>query len=342
MKRIAHLLSAVALALPLASHAIGTFQFDPDGAGAAAVRTVDLFDWAPGNALAVGGSPAFGLATGDLTKLLYQANLSVTSLGGVNNFANGLSLGNFISVVAGFEEVATVVGNTANFALTGTLGPAPSASNFFYIYANPTAIGDSLLGTGFTAGSAIMSGYVSSVSSSNFTYTVYDTSGTASDNSASCTNALGGTLVPLSATQANCMTILDRFGVDDWSPTLTMVGAGTTDMVLTITGVNSAYFPDLTPGAVLTTGFINTSQVDPFAQVQPSRQFSNDGIANGGTAANVGDINGFNMTTDDKNFIFQADANMSLERAIPEPGALALVGLALLGAGAASRRRFVK
>lgn len=333
MKRVSQLLSAIALALPLAAQASVAFQFNPDGiAGGIATINIDILDWAPGNALAVTGNPAGGLVTGSTTQLLYQANLGITKLAGVTNYASGLS-GPTFTVVAGFQELATVAGNNAQFALTGAVGPAPSATNFFYIY---QSFGNDLAGTGFVGASPIMSGYVSGVNSSNFTYTDFTA------NPLGCTGGpgtgLSGTLIGGSL----CQTKLDGFNSNDWVGTDTMVGSGSTDLLLTITSVNSAYFPDLTPGSVLTTGLINTSQVDPFNQADPSQAFSTNGTVGANHATDLGTINGFNTSAADRDFIFQADANMSLERAVPEPGALALVGLALVGVGAASRRRSMK
>ena len=42
---------------------------------------------------------------------------------------------------------------------------------------------------------------------------------------------------------------------------------------------------------------------------------------------------------DGRNVVFQADGNQTFSQAVPEPGSLALVSLALLGAGAVARRR---
>jgi hypothetical protein len=73
----------------------------------------------------------------------------------------------------------------------------------------------------------------------------------------------------------------------------------------------------------------NTSNITPFGQVNPSSQFSINGIANGGTPNNIGAINGIIGP----NFQFQADANSSFTRqAIPEPGTLALLGAVCMGA----------
>ena len=142
-------LTAAALAMPVLSYAAATpITFDTNGILAGGQVTIDVLDWAPGNALAVNGNPTSGLLLpGTQTQLLYQANLGLGSLSGVTQFAAGLSGAQNFTAVAGFNEVvlsnATGLNPTFGFADT----PVRDASNFFFIYANQ--FGNNLAGTGF-------------------------------------------------------------------------------------------------------------------------------------------------------------------------------------------------
>lgn len=319
MKRLNSLVAALAVAIPMAASAAVSIQFDADGAGAAyAPSSVITFDWKPGSALSLLGN---GVTDGSSAKLLYQANLgTVTDTNGDTVFSNGENSAggkHFFTAVAGFWETAHLTSPTATNASftfdSVSSGAGLSSNNFFYIYAQ-NASGANLAGTGFVGTAPILSAHVVAVNSSNFTYTL-DSKGN-----------------PVIQT-------LDQFNGDSWGGTQTAVGSGSTDLVLVIDSVNAAYFPDLLGGSTLSLGMTNTSQVDPFQQADPSKKMSTDGVTGANHTVDVGPINGFNLGTA-KDFIFQADANLSFDRQpIPEPGSIALIGIALAAAGVAGRRR---
>jgi hypothetical protein len=302
---------AAALALPLVASA-DAILFDMDGAGGSAAYTVDLLDWTVGNALAVNGNPNTGLIAGSQTQLLYQANLGIVSLGGGFVAAAGSGTNQTFSVVAGFNEVvlASSTATNINFGFADTA--ARDASNFFYVYAN--TFGNNLAGTGFVGGNLVMSGYISNVVSSNYAVSLDPITG-----------------LPV-------IGLFDQNGTDQYAGKQTLVGSGTSDVDVKIDFYDTNYFSGLNIGEILSLSFTNTSQLTPFKQVDPSLLFSSTGLVSGDLASNIGTINGVTEATT-RNFQLQADGNSSFRTtSVPEPGSLALVGLALGAAGFIGRR----
>jgi len=94
------LAAGVAFAAP--AHAAGlAVQFNPNGTGAVGAISIDVLDPTVGNSIAVHGFGGSSVGT-DVTAL-FQANLGITSLGGVTNFTNGDN-GDFFTIVAGFQN----------------------------------------------------------------------------------------------------------------------------------------------------------------------------------------------------------------------------------------------
>ena len=316
-KKFKALALVAGLTMGLSAFAASTVTFSPTGTPGGNI-TIGALDQSPGNALAIGASA--GSAPGTNFNLTYQANLATANNGlGVPIYLNG-STGNFFTFVAGFRE--TVTGNSivgGNGVLTFGFGAntaGVSATNFFYMYAM-SAPGSDLNGTGFVGTAPILTGH--------FVSTNYVSSFTANGVS-------------------NPPAKLDQFGTDNYG-TGTIIGAGSTTATIVIDAFSTAFFPDLVLGA--TTSFINTSQNLAFFQTDPSACFSLNGTSATNatcTAANnqagvgsVGAVNGINGP----NTIFQADANMSFLRAVPEPMPAALIGLGLV-ALALTRRKGAK
>ena len=192
--------------------------------------------------------------------------------------------------------------------------------------------------------------------------------GTFTDNSRTPT----GALKPASTGTTNNYPLLDSYTLDgsgdNQNRTLTHRGQGSNELVVQVTSLNSAYFLNGPQLLVLDLNYLDTTNLtDPFITANPSDKIVGItpyySVRNAAGAALGGHNNrrmngdvcntreaGLNGQDENGNafagggnrcdYHFQTDASGSfVMNAVPEPGALALLGLALGAAGLAGRRR---
>lgn len=302
-KKIAAIFAA--LAISTAGSALAApVALDFAGVG----QQVAALDWNPGNALAQGAIPLSQDPNAPTSfDLYYHAALgNFINSNGTQIAGTGLGQDYEITTVLRFGELGVrsigAGAENANFTFN------PAADTFVKFYKDAAVDSNNLAGTGFNNGNEFLSGTVAGVLSSNFG-------------------------IPNNPLQVE---LLDQFLADNWGGQLTVVGTGSTSLLIKVAEINKDEVVITTPinfDFFVFNVNLNTTNNLPFSETNPSQLFW-DGA--GFIAPVLGDVNGLNGP----DIIFQADGNSSFALAqIPEPSTLVLSGLGLLIAGGLLRRR---
>lgn len=317
MKPYQLLFVAACMVLTSAVHAIAV---DPDGVGLDPGIDARGMNWTAGNTLItpVGGASIFTHPLGDVFQRYTHASLNgFEGSGGVNI---GGRASNGWTFVAGYrEQVVSTLGNNV------VLDTIAGGDNFFGLYFDATPNTNAGNGTGYgppditNTGSALI---------------------------------LSGTISPSTGqTAISAFNVapdsLDKSGADNYPAvdSITAVGDGTLTAI--IESFDPAYFPRGLPA-----GFGLDFQITfsvPFSQTDPSSCFKDGaGALVNGAGPNtldglecgintVGSINGI----DGRNLILMTDASALFAQVttVPEPMALALLGVGLAAMGAGGWRR---
>jgi len=300
----------LASALAPAANA-GPILFDPDGASATnPAYNITGLGFGAGNALAINAIPGGGpVVVGSTFQLTFQTHL--TSLVGPNAPAAvpGLNSTFQITEVATFTEVVTSFNSATG---TATFAIVPSANNRANIYFNNAVVFNDAAGTGFTAGTVIMSLNPNSANGANFT-----TTGTTRDF-----NTTGAGKTTTTGLAAN--------------------GSGSNSINSNVLlPYNTTFFQPPSGTPILTSSIVSSNLTSFFDSVSPSLVFQNL-ITNATISGNIGAINGVSGP----DIQFQVSGfTQSFDTAVPEPASVAMTLIGLGGAGigsfAARRRRVV-
>jgi hypothetical protein len=320
---------------------------DLNGGAAGGQITADALDWAPTSFLALGGNTAINNFVGSggtcatvscNFDVLTHAKLTAYAPTGSSTFVGLPGFGGEITMVARYTEqvIAFTPGDgsttfpQATFASTGT--------GWVEFYFSSSDASD-LTGGGFNNGTLI--GRLSGVQvGRRGNFEVTDPTPIALDGSADGDQYSGQLTVSGFGSQQSLRAGTAAVALD---PTffLTAIGDFSLNYQNISIGVpyevvnpSDCFTPTMAAAAVGTTGLASTCDA---AHVNGT--YAAQGNATGYTPV-VGPVNGLSLTGA-PDFVAQTDFNSAVRGTVPEPGSLALVGLALGALGFAARRRSV-
>lgn len=314
--------SAAALALGGATlaQAAGVITFDRNGAGAGGAVQVTTFDWLPGNSLAIGALSTAPDANGNVEfKVVSQGKLGLFVNDNTDQTFNPLGDSEFTFQASFFEQATGIGASAASFSLGAGGGT-------FAVYYDAVADSSNISGAGFGNGQLILSG--SFVTLSGF-FNDNDVAG-----STDClTNALA-------------CELLDQVTADDQNGVRTHSGNGSTTIEVDVTFADSAFFiSNIT--SLLIDLQDTTNNAIPFEQANPSDavfgvapvySIVGANLVNGAACKDGGRTETGTDVLQRCDIHLQTDASTSFNP-VPEPGTLAITGLALGLLGFARRRR---
>lgn len=335
--------AAIATAFSVSAHAAPISVTTPNGT----VSGITSFDWAPSPVLAQGGNEAFARLANGINDGVLGTNLTtagtplvgnaftVYSQGRLNLFQDGTGAATS-GLWTGAGSTAGKYEVTFELAYTEIVGAAstfPTNQAFFDFAAVQTTNYFRIFVQDLDAGGAVASNYASGLGFSDGLKVFEGVVAPAASQVGVFSNfATGAGIVPLGS-DGDASN-----GVSPFSANPSVTGAGSTPIIDLLTVVPTTFDLSFWNGELIEFLISNINQNLPFTSVDPSATFiggtivPNIGAVNGGTAF----VPGTGFVAAGPDILFQTDPNGPVQ--VPEPGTLALAGLAL-GALSLARRR---